>query len=99
MKINTKQTLKTLKGETIKSDGDKNLTIGEAIGNILANSDSTGKLKLFILAQKFATQEDVEIDDADLALVKSTIEASKVSVLIVGQLLLLLENKQEASKK
>lgn len=97
MKINTKQTIKTLQGVAMKS-GDGDFTVGEALGNLLANSETGGKLKLFILAQKFANQDEVDLDDADLSLVKNIVEDTKASALVIGQLLLLLEKTNEDSK-
>lgn len=87
MKINTKTPLKTLKGDVISE-----LNVGDAIANILASSETGGKLKLFILAQKFATEDQVEVDSADLGLIKTAVESSKVyTVLVTGQVLQILE--------
>ncbi len=93
MKINTKTPLKTLKGEVINGATDQEFTIGDAISNILASSETGGKLKLFILAQKFATEDQVEVDSADLGLIKSAVEGSKAyTPLVSGQVLQILED-------
>lgn len=88
MKINTKNKLKDLAGKEI------DLTVGEAIGEILAASETGGKMKLFILAQKFyQSTEPIEVDKSDLELVKKTIEESKTYKPIVsGQLLVIIED-------
>lgn len=92
MKINSKTTLKTLKGEAIKGAQDQDFTLGEAVSNILASTETGGKLKLFILAQKFATEDTIDVDTADLGLIKSSVENSKAyTTLVTGQILQILE--------
>lgn len=86
MKIKASDPIVDLKGEAIKD-----LTIGLAIGNILTNSQIQGKMKLFVLAKKFANDKNVELDEADRALVKEAIEQSTFyNVLVTGQLLVML---------
>ena len=91
MKINLKQALKNLDGSPLKN-GTEVLTLGEAIGNILSASEEGGKLKLYVLATKFATQESVDLDASDYELVKNTISKSRAysGSLVTGQVELLL---------
>ena len=92
MKINTTLKLKDLKGNDLMISEKEPLTIGESISNILSQSEGN-KLKMFILAQKFATNDEVEIDTSDFALVKKAIEDTKLYIaLITGQILLILED-------
>jgi hypothetical protein len=85
MKIKTK--LKDLAGKEL------DLTIGKAISDILLASEAGGKMKLFILAQKFYSDETIDLDKVDLGLVKEAIETSKVYLpLVTGQLLVLLDD-------
>lgn len=95
MKINTKQTLKNLAGNDIKTLEDKVLTVGESISNILLSAKEGGKMKLYVMAQKFYTDEEIEVDDADLTLVTKAIESTEsgYTALITGQLLILLSKK------
>lgn len=85
MTINTKTKLKDLKGKELE------LTAGDALGNILVSHKCGGKMKVFVLAQKFATQDSVDIDAADLALTKKAIEEDESYLpLVTGQLLIIL---------
>lgn len=89
MKINTKEFIKNLKGD------NSDLTIGDAIGGILIASEAGGKMKMYVLAQKFANDDVVEVDSADLSLIKQSVEATKVYTnLVSGQLLVLLEGNK-----
>lgn len=92
MKINTQTIVKNLKGEPLKNEGN-DYTLGEAIANILIADDGGGKMKMYVLAQKFMTQEVVDLDASDLALVKTAAERTKAyTALIAGQVLVLLES-------
>lgn len=92
MTIKSQESLKNFKGEALKNEQNQNFTIGEAISNILLLDKMGGKMKCYILAQKFYTEKSVELDEADKALVKSAIERTETYTNIVtGQLLLLFE--------
>ncbi len=95
MKINTKAALKDLSGKEIK-DGDSIFTIGKAIAKILISAKDGGKMKMFVLGQEFYQEDSVDLDAADLSLVKTAVEKSEgFSNLITGQVLVLLsENKK-----
>ncbi len=99
MIINTKIVLKNLKGEEIKN-GTEVFTLGEALGNILISTKEGGKMKLFILGQKMVTQKSVDLDESDLALLKSSVKSSEVyNALILGQCEQILESLNEKSSK
>ena len=90
MKINTQTVIKSLDGKEIK-DGEKFFTIGKALSEILVNAELGGKMKCFVLAQKFYNDKEVDLDEADKELVKSTVESTKLyNNLVTGQLLVLL---------
>lgn len=90
MKIKTKEPLKTFKGGTIKSFEGEELTIGEAISEILLMDKAREKMKLYILAQKFATEKELELDKADENMVRQAIEKSDIfNALVIGQLLMM----------
>jgi hypothetical protein len=92
MKIKNK--LIDLKGKEVE------LTIGEAIANILINDDKGGKMKLYVLATKFTQQDNIELDKADLAMVKTAVETSKIyNALVIGQLLVLLEKTDDSKEE
>jgi hypothetical protein len=92
MKINLKQELKDLSGEVLKV-GDETLTVGKALANIVVSAEQGGKMKLFILGTNLYTKEELEVDSADLNLIKDCVKTTKVygGSLVSGQLELLLE--------
>lgn len=74
------------------ADKEIDLTVGQAIANVLVSDDAGGKMKSFVLAKRFYSSESMDVDEADLSLVKSAIERNKsYTPLITGQLLVLLE--------
>lgn len=90
MKINTQTSIKNLDGKDIK-DGEKFFTIGKALSEIMVSAEVGGKMKCFVLAQKFFNDKEVDLDEADKELVKSAIEATKLyNNLVTGQLLVIL---------
>ncbi len=95
MVIKTNAVLVDLKGNELKQ-GPDNFTVGEALGLILTNAQEQGKFKLYTLAKKFTTDESVDLDVADLALVKRLVEADKsLNTLVDGQLLDILEGLEK----
>jgi hypothetical protein len=94
MKIKLKETLKGLDGKDLKT-GEKTLTIGEVLANIIINAKINGKMKVYSLAHKAYNDEVLELDEADKTLVKNILEADDShSALATGQLLVLLENEK-----
>lgn len=97
MRINTQTVLKNLKGEPLQNEG-KDYTLGDALANILSVDQTGGKMKLWLLAQKFSTNKEVELDTADLALVKTAAENTKsFTPLLAGQVLCLLEETPDSN--
>lgn len=93
MKIDYSQVLYTLAGNPYKVE-DKDLTLGDIVAEALATDQSTGKMKLYALAQTAFKKEVCEIDSADLALIKKALEGCPSytgNALILGQSLELLE--------
>lgn len=80
----------------MKND-NREVTLGEVLANILLAAEEGGKMKLFLLAKKFHEGEEVEIDAADLALIKSVVARSKIysGALVTGQVELLLSEVKE----
>jgi len=98
MKINTHAPIKNLDGKDIK-DGEKFFTIGRALSEIMVGAETGGKMKCFVLAQKFFNDKEVDLDEADKELVKSTIEATKLyNNLVTGQLLVILTETPKETK-
>ena len=98
MQINNKQAITNLKGEAIKN-GEADFTVGDALGNILISDETGGKLKLYSLALATVKQDTMQVDNADLALIKQAIQTTKAyNVLVTGQLLEMLENLKTEEK-
>lgn len=92
MQIDSKKQLLTLTGKTYETPEKEPLTLGMVIAEALASSETAGKMKSYILAKKFYDQTSVEIDAADLSVIKKSVEACRsYNNLILGQTLSLLE--------
>ena len=79
MKLNTKEILTDLQGKNIQVlDIERkliDLTVGEVLINELNNSNSSPKL-LWGLLPKLASEDTVELNEEQLAIVKKVIETS-----------------------
>jgi len=96
MKIKTAQVLTSLDGKALKTEGSE-LTVGNAIASMLLAPRSEreiyhfDKVKSFVLAKKFYSDDEVDIDDADNKKLTDTIESdSTFGPVVSGQILLLL---------
>lgn len=99
MIIKTNVILKNLGGETLKV-GEKDLTLGEALSNILVSDESGGKMKLFVLAKKLYENKSVDVDVSDLGILKNAVNATKIyTALVSGQVALILEELKDLPKK
>lgn len=91
MKINTSQKVLTLKGDAYKN-GTTDLTIGGVIAEALAASQEGNKMKLYTLAQRAFSEETMDVDDADISLIRKALEkCTTYNNIIIGQTLLALE--------
>ncbi len=94
MKINTQQELKDLAGKPLTDETGEKAKLGRVISTMLLGAEEGGKMKMFVLAQKFYNDKVVELDSSDFSLVKSIVEKSKAfpNALVTGQVALILEN-------
>lgn len=102
MRIETKGIVKQLNGKPFynSTEGQEVLTFGEAIAEMLATAEEKGAMKLYILATKFLQNDVVEVDKADLELVKKVVEASKRYFPVVkGQVLVFLDDVKSDGKE
>lgn len=100
MQINTKVILKNLKGICLENEEKEPFTTGEALSNILLYDKAGGKMKCFILAEKLYKNKSVEVDEADLSLIKESIQRTELYNNIVnGQLLIVIEDLKESKEK
>lgn len=100
LKLNTSTILKTLDDKEIQLD-NKPASVGKVLADILATSAAGGKMKLYTLAHSlYEAKGSIELDAADVALLKTSVDQSTNYVTIVtGQLLLILENLKEVTVK
>lgn len=92
MKIDATTVLKGLDGKEIKTE-DGVFTLGKALSNILVSAKEGGKMKLFTLATKLYQDKNVEVDESDLAMIKTAVRNTEsYTALISGQCELLLES-------
>jgi len=64
------------------------------IAEALSIDPSGGKMKMWVLARDAFTKDEMEVDTADFALIKKTLETSKAygaNNIVLGQCLTLLE--------
>lgn len=92
MKIKAESRMVTLTGEDYKTGDGKEITLGMVLAEGLASSEAGGKMKSYTLASKLYSGVDVEVDAADMVLIKKAVEECKTyNNLILGQALLMLE--------
>jgi hypothetical protein len=100
MKLKLTQPIKSFKDEPLKNPEGEIFTLGEALANIFANSRQGGKMKAYILGKKFYNDKEIELDAADLSLVKETVkQSSSYNHLIEGQIEEMLERVKEDTKE
>jgi hypothetical protein len=101
MKINTKQAIKDLAGKEIKDGKTQEIfTYGMALSNILIGAKEGGKMKMFNLAQKCFNDDSVEVDTADLELIKKAVDGTdQYNILVTGQILETLSELKDTDKK
>lgn len=94
MNIPVKDVLVSLDKTPLVSGEEKiPMTVGSAIANILLPAKEGGKMKLYSLADKAFNNKTLEVDEADLALIKKLVEENELyTSLVTGQLLIILEN-------
>jgi len=96
MKIQASLPLTNLKGQPYEIGEEKApLTLGAVIAECLATDTTAGKMKIYALATKFYTTDTVEVDSADMIMIKKAVEENKsYGALILGQVLTLLEESK-----
>ncbi len=93
MKILADTVLKTLKGEPYQTADKTDLLLGQVLAETLATDQTSGKFKLYTLAQKLFSDKIVEVDAADLSLIKQALEkTTSYNNIIIGQALGMLED-------
>jgi len=91
MKVKANEKVMLLDGKTVLKQNDVDLTIGIAIATALVNSNGE-PIKTYELAKKFNDGGSIEVDTADLKLVKEAVNAyPNYNALVKGQVLVLLE--------
>jgi hypothetical protein len=98
MKYNAKKEIVDFDGNKIVIN-EKIQTHGMFIANSLVGHKSNDALKCYILAQKFYQDQTVEVDMADVVLIKNALKASTLNNLVQGQILIELEDLKEDENK
>lgn len=97
MKIDTQVILKDLAGKDILDEKKEGFKLGQALANIVVGAKEGGKMKLFLLGTKLFQDKSVEVDEADLNLLKNTVKSTEVyGALVAGQVELYLDGVKEA---
>lgn len=99
MKIDTTKVLTGFDGKELKYSDGEVMTVGNITASALSAGKEGGKMKLYILATKFYSDNEVEVDAADLSLVKKAIEVAPFNAVITGQILAIFEEVKELRKK
>lgn len=91
MKVKSNTKLYALDGKTCLTHDAGDLTVGVAIANALIQSKGDS-IKAYELALKFHAGKEVEVDVADLKIVKEAIHLyPNYNALVKGQILIFLE--------
>lgn len=90
MKINAGKIMKNLAGVVMQDASGAEFTIGKAIANILiANHEKpVDHFRIYKLSEKLWKASEIEIEDADMVLIKEMVAACKTyNSLVLGQVL------------
>lgn len=100
MILKTNTPLIDLAGKELKDSEGAVVTLGRALANVMIAAQEGGKMKLYALSTKMYKDKSVDLDDADLALVKRVVSTSTIyNALVLGQIELVLENLKEDKKE
>lgn len=92
--IKTGIILKNFKQEVLKN-GENNLTIGEALANILSGKTSNPTLA-WVLGKKFATDKEVDLKAEEIVFLKKELESNETYYSVVtGQIIEILETNEK----
>lgn len=96
MKLNTRTLLKDLEGKPIPE-----LEIGKTLGQIIIKTKTTDPLRNYALATRLYNDKTTEIDESDVAFIKTCIadysvmeDPNKYTSLVTGQILQFLDTNK-----
>lgn len=93
MKIITKTVLVDFKGEKLKN-GEDLLTVGDVISWVLSMDKTDNPYKSFLLAKKFASSTEVELEAEDIIYIKGSLKNTELwKPIVTGQIIEILEKK------
>ena len=94
-KVNFYVTLKGLDGEALTDVGEKEILVSETLSNILVQSRaSKAPVRLLTLATTiYKSKGEIDIEDADITLIKDVVKKSEASTLLAGTILRILGDK------
>lgn len=93
MKLDCSKEIKNVKGVQYKTPEGEAVFLGDVLVEALSADKAGGKMKIYALAQKAATNKVIELDSADLKVIKDAVESCQTyNNIILGQVLEALEN-------
>lgn len=88
MKLNLKQTLKTLEGEDMVNSQGEPVTFGFVVSSLLLGAKVGDKKLYYQLGKKAFKEEEVELNDIEKSVVKNLLEGDQTfGALVIGQIL------------
>ncbi len=93
MKLDCSKAINNVKGVQYKTPEGASVHLGDVLVEALSGDKSGGKMKIYALAQKAAENKVMEVDSADLKIIKDAVETcTSYNNIILGQTLEMLEN-------
>lgn len=96
--MNLKTEILTFDGQNYK-DGENNLTLGIVLSVVLITTNTTDPLRTYLLTQKIAGKDEVDLSADDIVYLKEQIkkntETPTYNPHILGQAIFLIDNKPE----
>ena len=91
-------TLKDVKGNEVLDDKGNIVYLKDQIANILAMDSDPARngLKMFELARKFASMDEIEIDKADVKLILQAVNSQHLTAILRGSIEELLDKEDKA---
>ncbi len=101
-KINLTTSFKDLEGKDMLTDrkSKDKMMMNKIVANILSIAKATKDpvRQLDISLKIYNAKKEIELDDSDIDLIKKVIQESNLSSLIAGQIIKVLDKKEEKKK-
>jgi hypothetical protein len=94
-RVNLAGVVNSWNGTPVFGPDGKTVAIASQMANIVGMGKSDKPIKCLQLAQRIGKAEHIDVDHEDMKLIKQKLEQSKFDDIIVGQLLLRVEEAEE----